>query len=522
MVDKVLLCRRHFGASIWTGSDPAVATCDYTSRHASGRLSEVTSIEDNRGGSASQVNRLKHRIGRYQFQVRRRDLAAKAVDETTCVYAELSQDSQSECSRPLTPELYGACPPSELPYPDIRGSIPELPSNSYGAHELPDSSSSNSLSMTPVPFTREAFELESPTAATNQYQQFPFEPTSVSLAQDIRARCERWYRYSALRIQHTGQAAGGDSAQSLTLQTKYQASATPDMVSEDASFTASPVSPVTPQSAAAQHPSNMSPISAPVSPNRDYLTTLNGMEFTNQHHGSTGEIARDNAKAEVKGHFEAHFPGSMPSTLTEHSNGYWRPHLGSEPPHSMYVELPGSQCGLEYPGHDFPGGFPVQTYGEPIANEANDDTFEATVGQHHAPQPLITGQYYNTVRFHPQRLGPGTEVPPTTFLAPGSSHLDPRRQSGHDLCPAERSSHGRHKFDHPAETCPICGSQFTGKYAKGNFGRHYREKHSEVPTWHGKVCRVCGKTYNRGDAKRKHEWKKHKLLDSKPHKRRTE
>ncbi|KAH7095366.1 hypothetical protein FB567DRAFT_586692 [Paraphoma chrysanthemicola] len=294
------------------------------------------------------------------------------------------------------------------------------------------------------------------------------------------------------------------------------------MVSEDASFTVSPVSPVTPQSTAAQRPPNMSPISAPGSPNRDYLTALNDMEFMNQHHGSTGEMARENANAEVKDHFEAHFPGSMPSTLTDHSNGHWRPHLGFELPHSMYVELPGSQCGLEFPGHDFPDRFPVQTYGEPIANEANDGTLEANNWPNHTPQPLVADQDCNTVQFHPQRLGPRAKFPPTTYLAPGSSHLNPIRQGGHNSCSSERSSHGRHECDHPLETCSICGSQFTGKYAKGNFGRHYREKHGEVHTLHGKVCRVCGKTYNRADAKRKHEWKKHKLLDSKPHKRRPE
>jgi hypothetical protein len=34
------------------------------------------------------------------------------------------------------------------------------------------------------------------------------------------------------------------------------------------------------------------------------------------------------------------------------------------------------------------------------------------------------------------------------------------------------------------------------------------------------VCRVCKKRFNRQDARRKHEWKKHQLQDSKPYPRR--
>ncbi|KAF2027304.1 hypothetical protein EK21DRAFT_91600 [Setomelanomma holmii] len=59
---------------------------------------------------------------------------------------------------------------------------------------------------------------------------------------------------------------------------------------------------------------------------------------------------------------------------------------------------------------------------------------------------------------------------------------------------------------------------FSGKYGKGNLARHFREKHSEVQLSQGKVCRVCDKSYNRSDAKRKHEWKKHRLHDSRPNK----
>lgn len=71
------------------------------------------------------------------------------------------------------------------------------------------------------------------------------------------------------------------------------------------------------------------------------------------------------------------------------------------------------------------------------------------------------------------------------------------------------------------EVCTDCGAKFSGKYAKGNRLRHIRAKHS------GNQlslisCRACGKQYRRADARRKHEWKQHRLYDSKPNKRRAQ
>ncbi|EAT85371.1 hypothetical protein SNOG_06720 [Parastagonospora nodorum SN15] len=73
-----------------------------------------------------------------------------------------------------------------------------------------------------------------------------------------------------------------------------------------------------------------------------------------------------------------------------------------------------------------------------------------------------------------------------------------------------------------AKRCNICGKEFTGhlsRYGKGNLARHVREKHL-VQSVIGKVCRICKNVYNRADATRKHEWKKHRLQDARPNKRR--
>jgi hypothetical protein len=69
------------------------------------------------------------------------------------------------------------------------------------------------------------------------------------------------------------------------------------------------------------------------------------------------------------------------------------------------------------------------------------------------------------------------------------------------------------------EVCTDCGAKFSGKYAKGNRLRHIREKHSGNQM---SSCRACGKQYRRANARRKHEWKQHRLYDSKPNKRRAQ
>ena len=79
-------------------------------------------------------------------------------------------------------------------------------------------------------------------------------------------------------------------------------------------------------------------------------------------------------------------------------------------------------------------------------------------------------------------------------------------------------------FFHPLP-CRICGKEFTGPYQNGNLRRHLRQIHplalamtepSDI------TCRECKKVYRRGDARRKHEWKKHRIEDAKPEKRRKE
>jgi hypothetical protein len=81
-------------------------------------------------------------------------------------------------------------------------------------------------------------------------------------------------------------------------------------------------------------------------------------------------------------------------------------------------------------------------------------------------------------------------------------------------------------MDHASEEaflpleCNECKATFNGKYQKGNLRQHVRRSHPNLTTSY--PCRFCRRVYYRADAKRKHEWKKHKIEDCRPRKRRVE
>lgn len=70
--------------------------------------------------------------------------------------------------------------------------------------------------------------------------------------------------------------------------------------------------------------------------------------------------------------------------------------------------------------------------------------------------------------------------------------------------------------------CQYCGKVFTGKYGPGNCKRHVQQTHETIFDRVKKMCKVCKKTYNRTDAMRKHAWKKHRLEEFRPNKRRRD
>jgi hypothetical protein len=68
--------------------------------------------------------------------------------------------------------------------------------------------------------------------------------------------------------------------------------------------------------------------------------------------------------------------------------------------------------------------------------------------------------------------------------------------------------------------CQYCGKVFTGKFGPGNCKRHVQQSHETTVDRAIHLCKLCRKEYRREDALRKHQWKKHRLEDAKPRKRR--
>ncbi|ORY11740.1 hypothetical protein BCR34DRAFT_587737 [Clohesyomyces aquaticus] len=60
-------------------------------------------------------------------------------------------------------------------------------------------------------------------------------------------------------------------------------------------------------------------------------------------------------------------------------------------------------------------------------------------------------------------------------------------------------------------SCEECGTIFTGNYRKGNLSRHARHAHAATHQDFRLRCRVCDKKYQRTDARKAHERKKHGL-----------
>ncbi|KAF2131381.1 hypothetical protein P153DRAFT_193877 [Dothidotthia symphoricarpi CBS 119687] len=65
---------------------------------------------------------------------------------------------------------------------------------------------------------------------------------------------------------------------------------------------------------------------------------------------------------------------------------------------------------------------------------------------------------------------------------------------------------------YPPVKCGQCRKLFIGKFGAGNLTRHIRHVHNMMKI----VCRVCEKSFKRGDALRKHRWTKHHEEDARP------
>lgn len=120
----------------------------------------------------------------------------------------------------------------------------------------------------------------------------------------------------------------------------------------------------------------------------------------------------------------------------------------------------------------------------------------------HAQDRLMSDELYSFgIAYDPMML-PGIEDPQVRGLEAISPYASPD--------PGARSD--------SSDMCGQCGTRFTGKYRKGNLRRHMANScpNSADDSKKDKRCRECKTSFQRGDAKRKHEWRKHRIWDARP------
>ncbi|KAF2820445.1 hypothetical protein CC86DRAFT_412313 [Ophiobolus disseminans] len=127
------------------------------------------------------------------------------------------------------------------------------------------------------------------------------------------------------------------------------------------------------------------------------------------------------------------------------------------------------------------------------------------------PQALVE---YDQSAYNPYEHSPSPSVADSTRPCTVSSEAIGSTRS--------RARYARRQSQGNITRCDHCGAQFTGRYGQGNCSRHVRQQHSQKSAQLASacVCRACQKPFARQDARRKHEWKKHRLPGTKPRSRR--
>jgi hypothetical protein len=152
-----------------------------------------------------------------------------------------------------------------------------------------------------------------------------------------------------------------------------------------------------------------------------------------------------------------------------------------------------------------------------------DNTFSVAQMQYQRPILPLDPSYYGPNLHTPSQCGTQIQQPSKQLQStpPHQSHTYNEALPAYtpvtpDLQPPVLNPQQRY----PPSVCHQCGKTFTGKYGTGNCKRHVQQSHGPILDRVINECKVCMKTYNRADALRWHQWKKHGLEDSRPSKRR--
>lgn len=385
-----------------------------------------------------------------------------------------------------------------------------------GASELPagGQTTEGTTSFYEMPGSFPQVELEG-----HNMQKLPISSFPVSI-QNSQAAPEHLPHYYKANQNATLRRAAPMSVASLSqlprLEVPQSQQCVPQLISDHSPFTPSPVSPMTPGG-------DVKYTQRQPSRSHMYLDTISPCTIPNQgqkfaHYGSRGRSGLSPTTPSTASSFE-------PSYTTTPQSAY------QSSAQSPFQAWPQSQPGLLLPTYSQEYG--LMQYSHSMESTTSNrpslwqNNFQYQVQDYHSDltartqahelplqaqscfekqSQLDTSQAYHTC---PQTSHAFDEAPPAySPVVP-----DPLPVT---IQPITTNTQQRY----PPSVCQQCGKVFTGKYGPGNCKRHVQQVHASIFDKAIHMCKVCMKTYNRADALRKHQWKKHRIEDSRPNKRR--
>ena len=311
--------------------------------------------------------------------------------------------------------------------------------------------------------------------------------------------------------------------QSLRLEVPRTQHCVPRLISDNCSITPSPISPITPQDEYSTQSRNYN--------SQMHLSTVSPCTTSKQpqiyaHYGPWGHGApQPPATPSTFGSYDSSnctTPYSAhPSSARSAFDAWAQPQLGQLPPAYSQTCSP-----VEYnqsPNRAMALGASSWQVNVSLQPQHYENAFSVAQMQYQPPALPLESSYYESNSHAPSQCGKQNQQPSKQlqFTPPQQSHTNNEAPPAYtpvtpDLQPPAPNLQQRY----PPSVCHQCGKVFTGKYGTGNCKRHVQQSHGSILDRVTHMCKVCMKTYNRADALRKHQWKKHRLEGSRPSKRR--
>ncbi|KAH8731163.1 hypothetical protein GQ44DRAFT_722806 [Phaeosphaeriaceae sp. PMI808] len=449
---------------------------------------EKSAAEESAGETSPKPHTF--RVGQYYIEFgRKRPVAKVSSSQETTKVSSLQKETQEK--------LELCC-----------GQLSELP---VQAQELPSPDS-----MTPVIFDNtKVYELESPKRAVTGFQDDSLSPVEDSNHNLAFQTLEKWNTPPLNRMVHQPLPPVAVPNPQLGLHIENRPYILLDMINTSTSHTPSPVTPITPSlnagSLEAMHHNEVSPINNIIAQHQIFSPSSN--QLLNEEHPYHHTYVSQNVLC-TSLPVVATQNGGLAKNFGAISGGYFAfqqnlPLVAPDFPSYRQLNRESSVVRPPAIGQPMPwnrsefctmeNGDTNGTFGWNVDPDQGWVSTGSLVGHRHTPN-------YDTL-LPSHGVNCSINRPENQFESPEADDRDKYHTDG--------------TIKYTPKFCRYCHTQFNGKFGKGNLARHVRDQHDLSQAKIGKFCRMCEKIFRRGDARRKHEWKKHGMVDAKPIKRRN-